>query len=219
SLLIQPENIVDTTPPTLTVAQDGNITTDQTTVVLNGTAEDDLGVITTVNWSIDHGASGPCDGLSEWSTGPIELADGANVITVRATDSANNESSTLILVERIQVQPEPEEPPLDPDPIDENPPDPEEPITPDDTEPVDTDEPPSMEDEDQSGLTDTPDTIDDVEPTPDGGMEGDSSSAEGRSTPTGICGGIGAINLAVMMLGMCVLRRRPVEAECQDTAS
>lgn len=231
SLLIQPEDLVDTSPPTLTVAQGGSITTEEATVVLNGTAEDDLGVVVSVMWSIDHGAGGPCTGLSEWSTGAIPLLDGANVITVRATDNADNESSTSIMVERVQVEPEPDDPPEDPDPIDEEPSDPEEPNAPDDEEPVGTDEPPSTGDEDESGDADTtdepidiPDATDGVEPTPDspvpdGEMDGDSSTDGGRSNPTGICGGIGAINLAVTLLGICALRRRRVEAECQEDAA
>jgi len=154
-------------------------------------------------WSIDHGASGPCTGLSEWTTGPIELVVGANVITVRASDNAENESSVLVMVERVEPQA------IDP---------PDAPTDPDDEEPVDVDDPPSSEDDDEPVDTgdsddpiDTPDDTEDVDETPDPSPP--ESSSQDTTNPTGICGGIGAINLAATLLGICALRRRRVEAE------
>lgn len=183
SLLIQPGNIVDTNPPTLTVAQGGNITTDQTTVVLNGTAEDDLGVVVAVRWSSDQGAGGPCTGLAEWSTGPIDLVVGANVITVRAADNADNESSTLIMVER--VEPEPVDQPPDPDPIDEVP---------------DAPEPPA----DEPSEDDTPEPGDPSDPPPinDGGQDAQATN------PTGICGALGMTQILLLSAALWAFRRR-----------
>jgi len=68
------------------------------------------------------------------------------------------------------------------------------------------------------GPIDIPDDSDDVEPTPDSPVPDDEMDSgtfndEGGSNPTGICGGIGAINLAATLLGICALRRRRVEAE------
>jgi len=144
--------------------------------------------------------------LTEWSTGPIGLAVGTNLITVRAYDSAENESAVLVAVKRAVAEVEPDLPEEDPDPVD--------------PDPVDS-EPPASSDSDDGDAPDTvdepvvvPDAGDDADATPEapqadnGEADDDQVQTPSGSGSAGLCGGIGAIQLAVILLGMCACRRR-----------
>ncbi|MCB1609999.1 MAG: S8/S53 family peptidase, partial [Xanthomonadales bacterium] len=61
------------------------------TITLAGNAGDNLPTdFLQITWSNDRGGSGTASGTSNWSTGPISLQTGLNVITVMARDIASN---------------------------------------------------------------------------------------------------------------------------------
>ncbi|MCH7721183.1 MAG: hypothetical protein IH988_09390, partial [Planctomycetes bacterium] len=158
------------------------------TVTLTGSAEDNVGVAA-VAWSTDGGGSGPCSGLLDWTTGPIPLTEGVNLITITARDGLQNAASVNLSVTYTIP-----EPPLDPDPpVDPDPPiDPDPPVDPEPTDPT-----PETPD-------DTPDAEPDdvIDPVP---VEGNDRPA----TPsTGLCGGMGLIGWPLIAAGLCTLRRR-----------
>jgi hypothetical protein len=66
-----------------------SFSTSAATIVIGGTATDDVGV-TQVTWSSDRGGSGVAFGTSSWSASGIAVAPGANVITVNARDAQGN---------------------------------------------------------------------------------------------------------------------------------
>jgi len=68
-----------------------------TTVVIGGTASDNVGV-TQVSWTNDRGGSGTAFGTTGWSATGIALAAGANVITVTARDAAGNAGTAVLVV-------------------------------------------------------------------------------------------------------------------------
>src|SRR5690606_23296778 len=66
-------------------------------VSLGGTASDNSGV-EQVTWVNSRGGGGAASGTTNWSTGPIALQAGSNVITVTARDAAGNTSSDALTV-------------------------------------------------------------------------------------------------------------------------
>jgi hypothetical protein len=91
-------NAPDTQPPTLTIAQLAATSTDQATITLTGTADDNTAV-TEVNFSSDRGAQGQATGLANW-TANVALQTGANVITVEAQDAAGNAGTAQVTITR-----------------------------------------------------------------------------------------------------------------------
>jgi len=75
--------------------------TSQDTIAISGNASDDVG-ISIITWSNDRGGNGPANNNSgdwtSWSIENIALQEGDNVITVTATDSADQTSSDTITV-------------------------------------------------------------------------------------------------------------------------
>jgi YD repeat-containing protein len=90
--------VADTTPPSVTIAPPAATavaTASTSTLTLQGTASDDVGV-TQVSWSSNRGGSGMATGTTSWSASGITLQLGANVITVTARDAAGNLGSALM---------------------------------------------------------------------------------------------------------------------------
>lgn len=91
----------DNTPPTLTIISPAgtNVATTATSVVFSGTASDNAGVAA-VTWSSSTGASGTATGTTNWTTAPITLLVGTNMITIHAYDAAGNSAWRAVMVTR-----------------------------------------------------------------------------------------------------------------------
>ncbi len=84
----------DSIPPEINItsqAIDYISETGESTMILMGTSSDNVGV-TLVTWASSIGESGTASGTSNWSISDIPLAEGENIISVRAEDEAGNES-------------------------------------------------------------------------------------------------------------------------------
>lgn len=93
----------DTSAPALTILfpPGTSYATYQTGIRLSGVASDDT-CVTEVRWSDSLGYSGAARGTSYWSTDEIQLREGANTITVRASDAAGNIAWRAVVVTRIR---------------------------------------------------------------------------------------------------------------------
>jgi hypothetical protein len=91
----------DTTPPSLTILSPAtsNYATAASTLVVSGTATDNVGV-TSVTWVTSSGASGTANGTTNWSTAPIPLYIGDTAIVITASDKAGNTSWRSLTVTR-----------------------------------------------------------------------------------------------------------------------
>lgn len=85
----------------LTVTKPGasEIVTKDESIALAGTANSGSGV-TDVSWSSNRGVTGQATGTDSWTTALIELKLGENVITITATDGANNSVADTIVINR-----------------------------------------------------------------------------------------------------------------------
>jgi len=90
----------DATPPTVAVTSPtttgGIYTTSGSTVTLEGTAADDIG-LTQVTWMNSRGSSGVASGTTSWTAGVV-LQPGANLLTVTAHDAAGNTGTASLTV-------------------------------------------------------------------------------------------------------------------------
>lgn len=91
----------DTTPPSLTILSPAstNVHTSLSSLSLNGTANDNVGV-TAVSWSSSIGAAGTASGTNQWEIQAIPLYQGLNTITVLASDAAGNAAWRVVVVRR-----------------------------------------------------------------------------------------------------------------------
>ena len=90
----------DTTPPSITITSPtSNPTYASSTspLALGGTASDNVGV-TQVTWSNSAGGSGIASGTTSWTVSSIVLQPGTNVLTVTASDAANNIGTDTLTV-------------------------------------------------------------------------------------------------------------------------
>jgi hypothetical protein len=85
--------VVSITSPTI----DGTYQTSEESLAVSGLASDNIN-ITQVTWSNSSGGSGIANGTNSWSISGIALIEGENIITVRAGDSAGNESKQTLTV-------------------------------------------------------------------------------------------------------------------------
>jgi hypothetical protein len=93
-------NVPDTAAPTVTLStptSDGSYVTDSNTLMVTGTASDNVGV-TQVVWENSLGGSGTASGTSSWSVSAIALAEGVNTLTFTARDAAGNLGSRSLAV-------------------------------------------------------------------------------------------------------------------------
>lgn len=90
----------DTTPPALTITSPSTATmsTSAFSVLLKGTASDNVGV-TQVNWSNNFGAAGMASGTAVWSA-TVPLLIGNNTVTIRAGDAAGNVAWRTVVITR-----------------------------------------------------------------------------------------------------------------------
>lgn len=91
----------DRAPPSLVITSPSSSTvgTTQSTIVLRGTARDNVGVVR-VTWTSSTSGAGLAEGTSVWVTPPIALLVGLNTITIRAYDAAGNVAWRSIMVTR-----------------------------------------------------------------------------------------------------------------------
>lgn len=91
----------DYTPPTIRISSPSSSSwpTTASTIIVRGTATDNTSVAS-VSWSNSAGGSGAAEGTTSWSTPPIDLAFGANVITIRVQDEAGNQAWRTVQVTR-----------------------------------------------------------------------------------------------------------------------
>ena len=90
----------DTTLPAVTITgptSNTTLTVRTSTIVLSGTASDNIGV-TQVSWVNSSGGSGTATGTTAWSVPSITLLSGSNVITVTARDAAGNTRTDTLTV-------------------------------------------------------------------------------------------------------------------------
>ena len=91
----------DTTPPSLNISSPAttNVSTYNGSIVVQGTAQDNVGVAW-VTWASSNGGSGIASGTNNWVTPLIPLYVGATTITIRAGDAAGNTSWRSISITR-----------------------------------------------------------------------------------------------------------------------
>jgi fibronectin type 3 domain-containing protein len=90
----------DTTVPAVTITgptSGDTYETSSSTVDLSGSASDNVGV-TQVLWNNDRGGSDVASGTTSWSITDVDLAEGANMINVTATDTAGKQSTDTLTV-------------------------------------------------------------------------------------------------------------------------
>ncbi|MDL1975736.1 MAG: endo-1,4-beta-xylanase [Deltaproteobacteria bacterium] len=90
----------DTSEPAVTITKPtsrGTYSTSQSTIVVAGSASDNLGV-TRVTWENDRGGDGIASGTDTWTISTISLQEGDNVITVTAYDAAGNSVGATLTV-------------------------------------------------------------------------------------------------------------------------
>jgi hypothetical protein len=91
----------DTAPPSITILSPAmtTVATSASSIIVSGTAQDNLGVAQ-VTWSSSTGGSGTATGTSNWTTGPIGLYVGTTTILIYAADAAGNQAWRSIVVTR-----------------------------------------------------------------------------------------------------------------------
>ncbi len=100
SFYVSQKRTVDQLPPQIFITsqhQNGILRTANLSISIQGTASDDIAV-KQVTWRTERGRSGIANGTSNWSVNDIAVSRGANPITVTATDTKGNSSSTTITV-------------------------------------------------------------------------------------------------------------------------
>ena len=93
--------IVDTTPPTITIANPTSGSTYKTTsktINISGSASDSTSEINNVVWSTGKGKDETESKTISWTISNIDLLEGDNVITIKATDSFGNTGTATITI-------------------------------------------------------------------------------------------------------------------------
>jgi len=93
--------IVDTTPPTITIANPTSGSTYKTTsktINISGNASDSTSEINNVVWSTSKGEDETESKTISWNISNIDLLEGDNEITIKATDSVGNTGITTITI-------------------------------------------------------------------------------------------------------------------------
>ncbi len=96
-------NPPDAVPPTVIITSPtaaDSFSQTAADITLLGTATDNSGSVTRVEWSNDRGGSGTAVGTTSWTVSNIPVQEGTNVITVTAFDGAENSSSDTLTVTR-----------------------------------------------------------------------------------------------------------------------
>lgn len=93
-------SLPDTTAPAVTInspTTSPTYATESAAVTISGSASDAVGT-TRVSWVNDRGGSGTASGTTSWSIPLVQLAGGANIITVTAQDAAGNRGTDVLTV-------------------------------------------------------------------------------------------------------------------------
>jgi len=93
--------LLDTTSPTVTITSptsSATYTTTSNSISIGGSVSDSSSGVSAVTWSSDRGGNGSASGTTDWAISGISLLSGDNIITVTATDKANNSKTTAITV-------------------------------------------------------------------------------------------------------------------------
>ncbi|HHT9146082.1 MAG TPA: carboxypeptidase regulatory-like domain-containing protein [Candidatus Wunengus sp. YC61] len=93
--------IVDTTPPTITIANPTSGSTYKTaskTINISGSASDSTSEINNVVWSTSKGKDETESKTISWNISNVDLLEGDNVITIKATDSLGNTGTATITI-------------------------------------------------------------------------------------------------------------------------
>jgi fibronectin type 3 domain-containing protein len=91
---------LDTVDPAVTITSPTSgsaYTASNSSIDLSGSASDNVG-IRDVLWSNDRGGSDVASGTTSWSIADVDLAEGANQITITATDTSGNQSTDTLTV-------------------------------------------------------------------------------------------------------------------------
>ncbi len=90
-----------TAPPSVTILSPAmtTVATSASSIVVSGTAQDNVGVAQ-VTWVSSTGGSGTAIGTNNWTTGPISLYVGTTTILIYVTDTAGNQAWRSIVVKR-----------------------------------------------------------------------------------------------------------------------
>ncbi len=91
----------DNTAPSITITYPASATSTSSsgTIVLRGTASDNVGVVS-VTWATSAGSSGAASGTTSWTAGPIPLISGYNSVQIRAADAAGNSAWRVVGITR-----------------------------------------------------------------------------------------------------------------------
>jgi hypothetical protein len=102
-----PLPIEDLIPPSLSIispTSDSIYTTPAATIIVTGTARDNVGIVS-VTWSNSRGGAGTALGSISWAATGIDLKLGTNVLTITATDAAGNSNTiTLTVTRSVDIQ-------------------------------------------------------------------------------------------------------------------
>ena len=93
--------VVDTTPPEITITNPTSDTTYKTTsktINISGNASDSTSEINNVVWSTGNGKDEMESKTISWSISNVDLIEGDNEITIKATDSVGNTGMTTITI-------------------------------------------------------------------------------------------------------------------------
>ena len=215
-----PDTPNDPQAPTVIITDplpQGDLATDTPTITLGGVATYSQEPAAMV-WATDQGISGPCVGLVDWTTGPIGLAVGPNVISVSATDRMHNTGSTELIVTYTpsELQPEPDSD----EPSESEPDEPDGAVDPNHPEPDDS---PASDSSGEPAESDSPESHDENPPPPQvdqgtpvsPGMADDTDEDDGtdsqqadRVVGSGTCGTLGTVAWSFTLLGLSMLRSR-----------
>ena len=89
--------VLTTPAPLILTVQPTSATTSASSIALSGAASGGTGTIQ-VSWSTNQGAAGTAQGSGSWTIAAIPLSAGANVITVIALDSKQDQASQSVTV-------------------------------------------------------------------------------------------------------------------------
>ncbi len=92
---------VDTTPPEITITyptSDHSYTAAGKTITICGSATDTMNEINSVTWSCNTGKNAEGRESVGWIISNVDLQEGANIITVKATDSVGNTGMATITI-------------------------------------------------------------------------------------------------------------------------
>ncbi len=96
----QPLPPAELAAPTVTITSptsSSSYSTSVSSITLSGSATDDVGVVS-VSWRVTSGPAGNGTGTGAWTSGPIALTRGTNVITVTAWDAAGKAGTDTLSV-------------------------------------------------------------------------------------------------------------------------